>query len=324
MPDLSFTKRINIQDLVPLLILFILLCVLTALNRDFISLNTALNLMQQVSAVGVVAIGGMIVIISGGIDFTAGYGLAMIGMLAGTIFARTSFGNSALLITLVCLFGGAALGLVNGFLIARFNLVPFIATLAVMSLAQGMSTYIGNGNMVLIRHEKLLWIGQGKIGMIPVSFIIFLLVCVIAVFLLKKTKFGVYTYAIGSNEEASRYVGIDIVRYKTLVYLAAGVCTGIGALLTITKIGMAAPSIYGSTLLDAIAAATIGGTSLSGGKGRVFGTFIGAIIIVLITTALTYLKIKPELQDVFKGAVILFAIGFDAILNKLTKTLFQK
>lgn len=313
-------KRINIKEMAPIIILGCLLLVLNLLNKDFMSFKTLLNMMQQVSVVGIVAIGAMVVIISGGIDFTAGYGLAMIGMAAGTVYATGFLGGGVLVVLVTCLVAGLIVGTVNGFLIARLNIVPFIATLAVMSLLQGMSMLIGHGNMVMIKDPALLWFGQGKLfNSIPVSFILYVLLCFAAYIILRKTKMGVYVYALGGNEDSVRYVGINVAKYKMLVYVMAGIYTGIAAFLTISKIGLAAPSIYGSTLLDAIAAAVIGGTSLSGGKGRMLGTFVGTIIIVLITTALTYLKIRPEMQDVFKGIVILFALCFDVFLNRILK-----
>ncbi|HWQ80199.1 MAG TPA: ABC transporter permease, partial [Anaerovoracaceae bacterium] len=310
-------KKSNLKEVAPLIILMCMLLVLNTLNKDFMSLKTLFNMMQQVSAVGIVAMGAMVVIISGGIDFTAGYGLAMIGMAAGTVYAADILGGNVFVIVLTCLIAGAIVGALNGVLVGKLHIVPFIATLAVMSLLQGMSMLIGGGNMVMVREPSILWFGQGKIfGNIPISFIIYVLLCFAAYLVLQKTKMGVYIYALGGNEDSVRYVGINVVKYKILLYVMAGVYTGIAALITISKLGLAAPSIYGSTLLDAIAAAVIGGTSLAGGRGKVMGTFVGTIIIVLITTALTYLNIRPEMQDVFKGAVILTALCFDVLLNK--------
>jgi ribose/xylose/arabinose/galactoside ABC-type transport system permease subunit len=313
-------KKSNLKEITPLIILVCMLLVLNTLNKDFMSLKTLFNMMQQVSAVGIVAMGAMVVIISGGIDFTAGYGLAMIGMAAGTVYAADILGGNVFVIVLTCLIAGAIMGALNGVLVGKLHIVPFIATLAVMSLLQGMSMLIGGGNMVMVREPSILWFGQGKIfGSIPVSFIIYVLLCFAAYLVLQKTKMGVYIYALGGNEDSVRYVGINVVKYKILLYVMAGVYTGIAALITISKLGLAAPSIYGSTLLDAIASAVIGGTSLAGGRGKVLGTFMGTIIIVLITTALTYLNIRPEMQDVFKGAVILTALCFDVLLNKISK-----
>jgi len=311
------SEKVNLEKAMPLIILISLLLILSLLKRDFLSLQTFINLMQQISAVGVVSIGAMFVIISGGIDFTAGYGLAMIGMAAGHVYSRSIFQGSVLAVILTFIGVGALLGLANGLLITKLKILPFIATLAMMSLAQGLSLMIDGGTMIMFSDSPILFIGQGRIvNIIPVSFIVYLLVCIAADTILKKTKLGIYTYALGGNEPAAWYAGINVDSYKILVYVVAGICTGIGSLLTVSKIAMATPSIYGTTLIDAIAATCIGGTSMSGGKGTVFGTFIGSIIIILIGTALTYLKIPAEMQDVFKGVVILLAIASDAIVTK--------
>ena len=297
----------DLQRVMPVVILAVLLLALSLLNRDFLSLQTLVNLMQQVSAVGVVAIGAMFVIITGGIDFSAGYGLAMIGMAAGVVYAQSPFQGSVAAMVVTFLGMGALLGLVNGLLIAALDILPFIATLAMMSLAQGMSLMIGGGTMVMLTDSPILAVGQGKIGgVLPVSFVVLLAVCLTASVILHRTKLGVYTYALGGNEDAAWYSGIHVKRYKILVYVVAGICTGIASMLTVSRIA----------LTDAIAATCIGGTSMSGGRGNVLGTCIGAVIIVLISTALTYLKIPAEMQEVFKGAVILLAVAFDAVVSR--------
>lgn len=312
--------KINLYRQIPLIILLFMVLILSISNKEFLTLQTFTNLMQQVSAVGVVALGAMFVIISGGIDFTTGYGLAMIGMAAATLYTRFINTNSIFsifILVLVTLVVGAALGLVNGLVITKLRITPFIATLGVMSLAKGLSLLIGGGALIIFKDEKVLFIGQGKLfGFLPVSFLIFLLVSLIIYLILKKTKLGIYTYAIGGNEETVRFVGINVVSYKIFIYILAGICTGVATLLTITRIGIVSPSIYGTILLDAIAASIIGGTSLSGGKGSVSGTIVGVFIIVIVSTALAYLRIPPEMQEFFKGMVIFIAVGIDAYTNK--------
>lgn len=217
-------RKINIQKAMPLIILLVLLLVLSLLNRDFLSLQTFVNLMQQVSAVGVVAIGAMFVIISGGIDFTAGYGLAMIGMAAGVVYSQSIFQGSVIAMVITFIGAGAILGLINGVLIAKLKILPFVATLAMMSLAQGMSLMIGGGTMIMLSDSPILFIGQGKLGgLFPTSFLIFLLICITADIILKKTKLGVYTYALGGNEDAAWYTGIKVDQHKILVYIVAGI-----------------------------------------------------------------------------------------------------
>ncbi len=312
-------KNINkfLYKQAPLLILIVLVIIISILNKEFLSLQTLSNLLQQVSAVGIVALGAMIVIICGGIDFTAGNGLAMIGMAAGTVYAFGHNFNNLLLIVIISLLFGSLLGFVNGVIISKLNVQPFITTLAIMSVAKGLSLMIGGGNMVKLTDKQILFIGQKKFfGFLPMPFIIFIFVALMMYVILNKTKLGIYSYAIGSNEEAARFVGINIARYKILIYVLAGICTGIASLLTISRIAMTTPNIAGTILLDAITAVIIGGTSLSGGKGTVSGTIIGVFIVIVISTALVFLKITPEMQDFFKGSIILVAVGIDAYGNK--------
>ncbi|MCA0252794.1 MAG: ABC transporter permease [Actinobacteria bacterium] len=311
-------SRIDVQSLVPVATLVVMVVVLSALNPAFLSVGTALNLMAQVSVVGIVALGATMVLITAGIDFTTGYGLAAIGMAVGSVFLQTNGNVVAMIATGII--GGAILGMANGVLIAKLQILPFIATLAMMLVAQGLSTFIEDGRMIMLSGSPLLWIGQGRIaGSIPASFAIYVVLCLLAAAILNLTRFGTSVYAVGGNEPAARYSGIHVDRIKLYCYTLAGVFTGVAALITIAKIGMATPGISGSTLLDAIAASVIGGASLSGGRGKVSGTFVGVIIIVLIGTALTYLNIPPEMQDVFKGIVILIAVCFDQLVRRYAR-----
>lgn len=307
----------RLQTFVPVITLAVMVVLLSVLNSAFLSMGTLLNLMAQVSVIGIVALGATIVLITAGLDFSSGSGLAAIGMAIGAMFVHTGGNVPAMMATAVL--GGAVLGSVNGFLVSKLGIVPFIATLAVMLVAQGLSTFIEDGGMMLLADSPLLWIGQGRLAGIPVAFFIYLGACVVLAALLNRTRIGTYVYAVGGNEAAARYSGIKVERVKFYCYLIAGVCTGVAALITVTKIGMATPGISGSTLLDAIAASVIGGASLSGGRGTVTGTFIGVAIVVLIGTGLTYLSIPAEMQDVFKGAVILVAVCFDQIIRNYAK-----
>jgi len=310
----------NFYRFSPYIILLLLIIPMSILNEQFLTLPTFINMMRQVSTVGIVALGAMVVIITGGIDFSAGFGIAMIGMAAGTIFYLTDATQSVWVLIAVCVFGGALLGLVNGLIVTKLKIVPFIATLGTMSIAQGASVLIGGGSMTSLarRGDNFLWLGQGMLfNLIPVPFVVFVIVSCTIYVLLNKTKFGVYTYSMGSNEEAIKYEGINIARYKTMVYVVAGTCTGIAALITSMRIAMVSPNMAGVTiLLDAIAATVLGGTSILGGRGRVSGTIAGAFIIVVISMALTYFAIASDMQELFKGVVIFIAVGIDGYINK--------
>ncbi len=304
----------SLKRFVPVIIFICMFAVLAVYNTNFLRPQSIANLLMQVSAVGVVALGAMITLISGGIDFTAGYGLSLSGVAAGAIYGAS--GNNGVILILSAVAIGACVGLVNGVIITRLNLHPFIVTLAMMSVCQGMSTMIAEGKKIEITSEYLLELGSGKLfGFLPFSFLTLMLIAFLMGAVMHRTRIGVYTYAMGGNEDAVIYSGINEKVYKTLVYVIAGVCYGIGAILSVSQVTVITPNISGTYLLDGIAAAVIGGTSLSGGKGKISGVIIGAFIIILITTLLTFLGVPSLLRDAVKGAIIIGILLLDAFIN---------
>ena len=315
-------KRIpfSLRDVLPLLILLALIGILSLFNQSFLTLQTSKNIMIQVSAIGVVSLGAMVTIISGGIDFTSGYGVAMIGMVAAFFYRHPLSQESFWVFSIASLIIGLMLGAINGLIIAKLKILPFIATLAMMSICQGVSLSIANGAMTLFENDTMRFLGQGFVfDTISVSFIVFVAMAILTHVLMTRTRFGVNVYAIGGNEESARLMGVNIGFYKFLAYVFAGFCTGLGSILTVSKISMTTPSMYGTILMDGISATVIGGTSMAGGKGNVFNTVVGALIIIVISIALSYLNIQAEMQKVFKGGVILVAVCIDAYYEKVTK-----
>lgn len=307
--------KLNMQAAVPFIILVVLIVVLSVFNRYFLQLSTFQNLLQSQAATGIVAIGAMCVIITGGIDFTAGYGLATASVTAGVLYVRSNGNVAVLLIGGIAV--GVLIGLCNGLLITKLKLPPFIATFAMMSVLQGLALLISEGRQYLITDEKALWIGQGYLfNVIPVPFVVFVLVCILAYIILNRMRMGVYIYAMGGNEDAAVYAGVKVERYKLLVYVFAGFCTGVASVITTARIAMISSSVAGDILMDAISSAVIGGTSVSGGKGTVAGTFAGVLIMGLIVAGLTYLNVDTLLRDVVKGVIIILALLLDFAMNQ--------
>lgn len=303
------------QRAVPYMILAILIVVLSISSKNFLQVSTFRNLFQSVAATGIVAVGAMFVLITGGIDFTAGYGLATAAVSAGALYVALGRNVWALLITGILV--GTLIGVVNGLIISKLKVPPFITTLAMMSVLQGMALFISEGRQVLIKEPATLFIGQGVLfGWLPFGFVIFLVVCLIGYLILNRTKMGVYVYAMGGNENAAVYAGVDVAHYKFLVYVFAGFCTGIAAVVSCSRVALVSSSISSDILMDAISSAIIGGTSSSGGKGTIQGTICGVLIMGLISTALTYLNVDTLLRDVVKGLVIIGALMIDAAVNK--------
>jgi len=308
--------KFTLQRFVPLIMLIGIYAVFSILSPAFLQWNTVYNLMQQNSILGIIALGAMFVLITGGIDFTSGYGLAMVGVTTAKIYMATGQNIVVMIICAVVL--GMAIGLANGLIITKLKIQPFIATLAMMSIVQGLTMIIGEADTPQLTKEDVLFIGNGTVfGALPAPFFIFLGMAILSAFLLYKTRMGTYTYAIGGNEEAAKLVGINVNKTKMLVYMYAGICTGVASLIMISRVVVVMPNMSGTLLLDGIAAAVIGGTSVSGGKGTVLGTFLGVFIIGVMSTALTYLRVPPIYQQAAKGAFIILALALDALMDRM-------
>ena len=306
-----------LQRYAPVLLLIIFSTVVGIISPTFLSMNNFVNISQQIVPVGIISLGMMFVIITGGIDFVAGWGVAIAAVTTGVVFSLTE--NIFLSVGIAILIG-LIIGITNGLIITRLKLQPFIVTLAVMSIVQGLTYVLSSGRYIFVRHEVYDFIGRGNLFGLPNSFIILVLVYVLGYILQNRTKLGTYTYAIGDNEEGARLAGIDIKKYKVLVYIISGLCMAIASIVIISRISLVTPTVGGiRILLDSVAAVIIGGTSITGGKGTVQGTFIGVILIGLISNALNLLNVPPVYQDVFKGGVIILALFFDVIANKARK-----
>ena len=307
----------DLQKYAPVFLMLVLMLILTIANKNFLTGQSIYNLLSQVAALGIVALGSMLVLLTAGIDFTAGFGLSLAGVTAGVVYI--SSGDKGWVLVLVSVLTGAVVGLLNGLIIVGLKLNPFIATLAMMTVCKGISMMVSEVRQVQITSPGLLKLGSGKLfGFLPIAFILFAAVMFSIYLILNKTKLGIYTYAIGGNEDAVAYSGINKDLYKVFVYVTAGVCYGIAAIITCSQVTIITSNISGDYLLDGIASAIVGGTSLLGGKGRVSGTVIGAFIITLITTILNFLQVPFLLREVIKGLIIVGILVFNAGIEKLS------
>jgi inositol transport system permease protein len=309
----SFTVINFLKNYGNVLMLVLTAIIMIFLNPRFLSLRNILNLSKQIVPTGIMALGAMFVIISGGIDLSAGYGVSLIAVVLGIVYLNT---NSILLAIIFSLITGILMGVLNGVIITKLKMLPFITTLATMSLFQGLAYIFLFGKMAWVRHPFTTFLGNGNIFGIPFPFIFLGIIYFIGYLMLNHFKLGIYTIAIGNNEEGAIFAGINVDKYKFYLYILSGILTSICAILLISRLQMTTPTIGGiSILLDAVAATIIGGTSLTGGKGSVRGTFIGVIIITLIGNILNLLNIDPNYRDVFKGLVIITVLFFDRAVN---------
>lgn len=299
----------EILDKYKSLIGLIVLCVvITIVSPAFMTLSNITNIFTQVSTNAIIAIGMTFVILTGGIDLSVGSTVAISGALAASILKST---NNIPLAILVAAITGIIIGLINGILISKGKLQAFIVTLATMTIFRGATLVFTNGTPISKLSETFVKIGNGKIGFIPIPVIITIIILIISIYLLTQTRFGRYLYALGGNEDSAKLSGINTNKIKTLVYMISGFASSIAGIIIASRIGSASPNAGTSFELDAIAAVVIGGTSLSGGEGKITGTIIGALIIGVLNNGLNLMNVSPFYQSIVKGLVILIAVLLD-------------
>ncbi|MEU0302058.1 ABC transporter permease [Streptomyces sp. NPDC006175] len=264
-------------------------------------------ILTQASVIGVVTVGVTLVIIGGGIDLSVGAMVALASVWATTL-ATQDFGFAGILFTAVVV--GLAAGLVNGVLIAYGRMVPFIATLAMLASARGLALLITDGKTQIVTVQSVLDLGlpDSYVLGIPPLVLVFAAVTVIGWLILNRTTFGRRTVAIGGNAEAARLAGIDVRRQRLYLYLLSGVCCGIAAFMLIILSGSGQNTNGNLYELDAIAAAIIGGTLLSGGRGTIVGSVLGVLVFTTITNIFALNNLQSDVQQIAKGAIIVAAV----------------
>lgn len=312
-----YTKYIKkFQSILALMFLCILLSIFT---DNFLTASNGLNVLRQVAVNICIATGMTLIVLTGGIDLSVGSVLALCGAVTAGLLkkgipiasADLFIGFTLLGAILAGVIVGAALGLFNGIVTTAFKVPPFVVTLAMLTIARGLTMLYTDGHPISNLGDKFAFIGSGSFISIPVPIWIAAMVVLLAIILTQYTRFGRYVYAIGGNETAARFSGIKINKIKTIVYSIAGGLAALGGIIITARLNSAQPNAGTSYELDAIAAVVIGGTSLNGGKGSVWGTVIGAIIIGVLNNGLVLLNVSPFWQQVVKGAVILLAVLID-------------
>ncbi|MRX56476.1 ribose ABC transporter permease [Bacillus idriensis] len=291
------------------LALALLVIIISALNPSFLTLDNTMNLLRQVSINAILAIGMTYVILSRGIDLSVGSILAFSGIIAAS-FAGADSANMFLAITLG-VGSGLLLGLINGFTIAKFKVTPFIVTLGMMAVARGFTFIYSDGQPISNLDTNFLFIGSGQLAGIPFPVWVTIILFVIFNIILYKTPFGRHIYAIGGNEIAAIISGIKVNRAIIGIYGIMGLLAGVAGVILTSRVSAGLPQAGTAYELDAIAAVVIGGTSLMGGRGRLWGSLVGAIIIGVLNNGLDLLGVSSYWQQVIKGCIIVFAVMMD-------------
>ncbi|RDY27225.1 ribose ABC transporter permease [Romboutsia weinsteinii] len=318
--DNSKNKSLNMKEVLvkykSLLGLVLLIAVVSVLNPSFLSVKNIMNILRQTSVNAVIAAGMTFVILTGGIDLSVGSILGISGAVCASLLVS---GQNVVVAVIAALLVGAAVGFINGFVISKGKLQPFIATLATMTILKGLTLVYTNGNPITLGSNELAMsfgkIGGGTIFGIPTPAMIMMIVFMVCYYILHNTKMGRYTYALGSNEEATKLSGLNTDKIKIWVYTISGILASVAGIIITSRLYSAQPTAGAGYELDAIAAVVLGGTKLAGGKGKITGTIIGALIIGVLSNALNILDVSSYYQTMVKGGVILLAVLLDRKSN---------
>jgi ribose transport system permease protein len=286
----------------------VLLCVvLSLLSPNFLTAGNLRNVLWQVTAIGIIAIGQTFVILTGGIDLSVG-GIAALSAMAGGLLMTSGVGENVAIGLIATLFVGLIIGTTNGLLVSYGRLAPFIVTLGMLSITNSLTYVISDATSIVGLPDGYRFWGRGEVFGIPLYLITFVVLFVLGQIFLARTKPGRFIYAIGSNEEAARLSGVNVRIYKTLPYAITGLLCAMAAIILSGKLGAIDPDTGTGLELRTIAAVVIGGTSLFGGKGSLYGTLIGVFLIGILNNGLNLLRVNAFWQGTAVGVVIILSV----------------
>ncbi len=316
--------RVSVQRMfvtaAPVVLLLLIVAIVAIVEPHLVRPSSLKDVVVQASPIAILALGAMVVLLTGGIDLSAGVGVAMVAVaMVGSMGPDSTLVDG--LVVALCF--GLGLGLVNGLLVGALRIPAFIATLATFTAVQGVTLMEAKTATLIVSDPTLLRIGTGSLAGIPFPIVIAAGAALVVAILLRMTRFGMRTYALGSGEpDAARLSGVPVTRHLVMVYLLAGLLTAVTGVLLAGRSGVVAPNIGGvSLLLDAIAATVLGGTSIFGGRGTVWGTLVGAVIIALITNTLRASGADASSLDLWRGGIIGLALVVDAGIQLLRRRL---
>ncbi|WP_098746450.1 ABC transporter permease [Paenibacillus sp. EZ-K15] len=311
-----------LQQVLALASLVVLILFFTFSSSNFFQFSNIVGILLSTAVIGVLALGSTFVIITGGIDLSVGTVMTLSGIMTGVCI--TFWGLPVPVGILGGILTGALCGLLSGTAVAKMKIPPFIATLAMMMIAKGLALIISGAKPVYFNDaESFAEVSQGSVlgwlipGLdIPNAVVIFFIAAVVGYLILSKTIIGRYNFALGSNEEATRLSGVHVSFWKIVIYTLTGAFTGLAGVMMASRLNSANPALGAGYELEAIAAVVIGGTSLSGGKGTIIGTVIGALIMSVLTNGLRILSVPQEWQTVVVGFVIILAVYADILRRR--------
>ncbi len=307
--NINFKSRDFIRQGTLALLLVLEIVLFSVMSDKFMSSSNMINILRQVSITGVSSVGMFMIILLGGIDLSVGSIYAFIGVLSAYIFNTT---KSTEITVLAALAIGAFIGFFNGAITAKFKIPAFITTLATMTMLRGGGLVMTGGTPIGVTNPKYTVLGSGYVfNIVPIPVVIMIIVVIFGYFLIEFTRFGRHIYACGGNEQASLYSGLKTDLIKIVVFTIAGCLNGLAAIILAGRLGGGLPASGNGAEMDVITAVVLGGTSMTGGKGKLWGVIIGVLLIGILTNGLTMIDVSTYWQQIIKGIIILLAVIFD-------------
>ena len=304
----------NIGIIIALLAMFIFLTVFPTTRSTFLTPKNMFNILRQNASNLFLATGMTMVIILGGIDLSVGSVIALSGVVAAGCVVNFGLPEAVGFIAAIAV--GAAVGLFNGFIICKTDIPPFIVTLASMNITQGIALVLTGGAPIRCMTDAFKFPGAGYVGPVPTPVILMFIIFILAALMINKTQLGRHIYAVGGNVQAAKFSGINVQKVKFIVYAYTGVMAGIAGVVIASRLYSGQPTAGDGAEMDAIASVVVGGTSMSGGSGRIGGTLIGVLIIGVLNNGLNLMGVDSNFQYIVKGLVILLAVYVDFLRNK--------
>ncbi|WP_141335872.1 ABC transporter permease [Paenibacillus sp. tmac-D7] len=299
------------------IVLALLFILFSSMTEAFLTINNLLNILRQVSMMGIVAVGMCFVMIAGGIDLSVGAQISLVSILTSWLMVHAEV--HPVLAAVAGVAAATLVGFVNGYLWVTLNIHPLMITLATMTIVTGLSKMISGGMSIFGFDKSFRVLGQGYVGSIPIPVIILIVVALIGSFILNKTYFGRYVYALGGNEEAARLSGVNVKRMRMMLFSLGGFITGIAGIVLLSRMNSGQPNAGAGFEFDVLTAAILGGISIMGGEGKISGVLTGVLIIGVLSNGLVLMNVGDYYQSIIKGVVLIAAIGLDGLQHKNRK-----
>ncbi len=307
-------KRFSLSKIFVYLVLVVIILFFTVTTDTFLTSKNILNICRQISMIGICSVGMTMVLLTGGIDISVGSIIALVGVVAAKLIGEA--GMAIFPAMLIGVVAGALCGLINGIMVAKFDVPALITTLAMQTMARGAAYILTSGIPIYGLPEEIKTLGQGYFFKIPIPVIIMALIFLFGWWLLEQTRFGRYTYAIGGNQEVARLSGINVLKMKIFIYTLSGLFAGLSGVIMLSRINSGQPATSSGFEMDVITGAVLGGISVAGGEGKLVNVIAGVLIMGMLSNGMTLMNLDEYWQWVVKGIVLLLAVTFDNMQRK--------